>query len=249
MRLALVLSLMFGLTGAAARADQVLVFAASSLQGPLDRVAADFATTSGHEITISYAGSAALARQIVAGAPADLFLSAAPEWMQALADAGLTGPAGPVDLLGNRLVIVAGARVGDVLTVPGLTAALGDGLLAMGHVDSVPAGVYGRAALESLGLWADVQDQVVQVDNVRVALGLVVAGEAALGIVYASDAATAPDLTIAATFPADSHPPIRYGGAVIQSGTAPGVAADFLAYLVTPEGQAPFLVAGFLPPP
>jgi molybdate transport system substrate-binding protein len=234
------------LTASFAAADEVLVFAAASLQGPLDQAAAAFGAATGDQVTISYAGSAALARQIIAGAPADLFLSAAPEWMAAVADAGLLAGDSRA-LFGNRLVIVGPAPAPDVLTPAGLTSALGGGLLAMGHVDSVPAGVYGKAALETLGLWDGVAAQVVQVDNVRIALGLVASGEAALGVVYATDALTAPDLMVVAALPDDSHPPILYPGGVVTTGESPAAAAAFLDWLSGADGQAPFLAAGFLP--
>jgi molybdate transport system substrate-binding protein len=242
--LRLIVALLALLTGSAALADEVVVFAAASLQGPLDQAVADWAAATGHQVTISYAGSAALARQIAAGAPADLFISAAPEWVDSLAADGLlTG--GPRVLFGNRLVLIAPA--GEATGPGGLdAAAFGTGLIATGHVASVPAGVYARAALESLGLWPALQDRIVQVDNVRVALALVARGEVERGIVYASDAASSPEVAVIAQFPAASHPPILYPAATVSDSP---LAPALLDHLAGPAALAIFLAAGFTPPP
>ena len=205
-----------------ALAEDVVVFAAASLQTGLDQVAAAWEAETGQTVTISYAGSNTLAAQIIAGAPADIFVSAAVDWMDAVEAEGLI--ADRRDLLGNRLVLVAhdpttpSVDIGPDLDLAGM---LGDERLAMALVDAVPAGQYGKAALESLGLWTQVAPLVAQSDNVRAALALVSTGEAPFGIVYATDAMADPSVTVVGTFPADSHPPIVYPAALLTGGDDP----------------------------
>ncbi|MCC7320498.1 MAG: molybdate ABC transporter substrate-binding protein [Rubellimicrobium sp.] len=230
-------------------AEEVTVFAAASLANALDAIAADFSARTGDTVTISYAGSGQLATQIIEGAPADIFVSAATAWMDAVEEAGLVVPGARHDLLGNTLVLVAAAGAAPVVMAPDLdlVALLGDGRLAMGMVDSVPAGQYGKAALESLGLWAGVEDHVAQTDNVRAALSLVAMGEAPYGIVYASDAIAEPAVTVVAAFPAGSHPPITYPAALL---TRAADAADraFLDELSSDGAAAVFAANGFAVP-
>lgn len=237
-----------GLAGADhARAAEVTVFAAASLRNALDEVAAGWQATTGNTVSISYAGSARLARQIEQGAPADLFISANVAWMDHLEAAGLIDRASRRDLLGNRLVLVAhGRNAAPVELVEGddLARRLGDGRLAMALVDAVPAGIYGKAALEELGLWATVADRTAQTDNVRAALALVALGEAPLGIVYATDAVAEPGVTVVATFPASSHPPIVYPVALTTEGGKPA-ALDLLAWLDSAAARAAFERQGF----
>ncbi len=235
---------------APARADEVMVFAAASLKTALDAVAEDFEAATGHDVTISYAGSNQLANQILQGAPADIFVSAAANWMDVVDDAGLVQPGTRRDILGNRLVLVAhGAGAAPVTIGPGLDLAglLGDGRLSMATVDSVPAGQYGKQALQRLGLWEAVKDAVAQSDNVRAALALVAAGEAPLGIVYASDAVAEPAVTVLGTFPDDSHDPIRYPAALLTNAADPADAA-FLQALASDAAAARFAAAGFTLP-
>ena len=191
-----------------ARAE-VTVFAAASLMGALDEVAAGWEDRTGGEVRLSYAGSSALARQIEAGAPADVFVSANVDWMDELGERGLTEPGSRRDLLSNRLVLVGPAGAAPLALEPGLdlAALLDGGRLAMALVDAVPAGLYGREALRSLGLWGAVEPRVAQAENVRAALALVARGEAPLGVVYASDARAEPRVAVVATFPEGSHPP------------------------------------------
>jgi molybdate transport system substrate-binding protein len=250
-RAGLVAALLFGGTGAWAQAP-VLVFAAASLKGPLDLIATDFETETGTEITISYAGSSALARQIQAGAPADVFLSANSSWMDVLADAGALAPDTRRDLLSNELVLIghqAGASVA-LSADTDLTGLVGDGPLAMALVNAVPAGIYGKAALTGLGLWDGVKDHVVQTDSVRAALALVALGEAPFGIVYATDAVAEPKVTVLGMFPPDSHPPIIYPGAVMAS-SVNEQAPEFMTYLRSKPAADHFVAAGFtvLPTP
>jgi len=202
-------ALLVALSATAAPADTVVVFAAASLRDALDEVVAGWEAETGHDAVVSYAGSGLLARQIIAGAPADLYLSASEQWMDAVEAEGLLAEGTRRDLLGNALVLISHdpAEPGPV---PDIAAALGDGRLAMGMVDSVPAGQYGKAALQSLGQWEAVEPLVAQADNVRAALALVATGEAPLGIVYATDAAAEPAVHVLATFPEGSHAPIRY---------------------------------------
>ena len=185
------------------------------------------------QATISYAASSALAKQIEEGAPADVFISADLDWMAYLSERGLVKKDTEVQLLGNRIVLVAPADSTAATEIaPGfdLAGLLGDGRLAMANVDAVPAGRYGKAALESLGVWESVADSVAQAENVRAALALVAAGEAPLGIVYQTDAAADPAVKIVGTFPEDTHPPIIYPAAVTAEATSADAAA-FLAFL------------------
>lgn len=228
-------------------AAEVTVFAAASLKNALDEVAAGWQAATGNTVSISYAGSARLARQIEQGAPAELFISANTAWMDYLGDAGLIDRASRRDLLGNRLVLVAhGKDAAPVELATGLDLAqrLGDGRLAMALVDAVPAGIYGKAALDHLGLWASVADRIAQTDNVRAALALVALGEAPLGIVYATDAVAEDGVTVVATFPEDSHPPIVYPVALTVEGTQPA-AVDLLAWLGSAAARGSFERQGF----
>lgn len=203
------------LTTLPALADDVSVFAAASLKNALDEVAADFIASTGNTVTISYAGSNALAKQINEGAPADIFISANVEWVDEVEKTGLVRER--ADILGNRLVLIAhgaDAQPVDIATAK-ITELLDGGKLAMALVDSVPAGQYGKAALEHLGQWDTVQADVAQSDNVRAALALVATGEAPYGIVYATDAAADDNVTVVAEFPADSYPPITYPAALL----------------------------------
>jgi molybdate transport system substrate-binding protein len=233
-----------------AAAEDVLVFAAASLGGALDRVAQDWQAEAGHRVIVSYAGSSALARQIQAGAPADIFISASADWMDALAASGDLRADTRRDILGNRLVLVAhgrdvpGVDIGPGLDLPGL---LQGGRLAMAMVDAVPAGVYGKQALTSLGLWAQVESSVAQAENVRAALVLVAQGEAPLGIVYATDAATGDNVTVIGTFPDGSHDPITYPAAITAVSQSPAAHA-FLDHLSSPAARAIWQAAGYSVP-
>ncbi|WP_353473354.1 molybdate ABC transporter substrate-binding protein [Salipiger sp. H15] len=232
----------------AAQAEEVVVFAAASLKNAMDEIAPAFEAGTGHEVTVSLAGSSALARQIQQGAPADIFISANEEWMDALDEDGLVREGTRGDLLRNSIVLIAhGKDAAPVEIGPGLDlpALLDGGHLAMALVDAVPAGIYGKAALESLGLWDSAAPQVAQADNVRAALTLVSTGEAPLGIVYATDAAADEGVSVIGTFPKDSHPPIVYPAAGLAGRDTPAAAA-FLDYLHGPEARAAFEAQGFV---
>jgi molybdate transport system substrate-binding protein len=231
-----------------AAADTITVFAAASMANAMAEIEERFEAATGHDVVVSLAGSSAQARQIQEGAPADVFISANPDWMNALEADGLLEAGTRLDLLSNSLALIAhgtdaeAVEIGPDLDLAGL---LGDGRLAMALVDAVPAGVYGRAALESLGLWDDVEAQVAQSDNVRTALALVALGEASLGIVYSTDAVAEENVTVVGTFPADTHPPILYPAAALANRDVPAV-AEFLQYLRGPEARDAFEHQGFV---
>lgn len=230
-----------------AQAETITVFAAASLKGPLDAAAASWKEATGNEAVISYGGSSALAKQIEAAAPADVFLSAAENWMDKLSDEKLITAASRHDFWGNALVLVGqpGAKPVVLGKDTDLAGLLGDGKLAMALVDSVPAGQYGKEALTTLGLWDKAEPSVVQAEDVKATLKLVTSGEAPYGVVYATDAKAAKDgVTVVATFPADSHKPILYPGAVVAASTKPEAQA-FLDFLKTPAASAPFAAQGF----
>lgn len=232
---------------APAVAQEVVVFAAASMKTALDQVAAEFEAATGHEVVVSYAGSNALAQQILQGAPADIFLSAAETWMDEVEKAGLVVPGTRRDLLGNRLVLIAHGAGADAVEIGAgvdLAGMLGGGRLSMAMIDAVPAGQYGKAALQSLGLWASVEGAVAQAENVRAALALVAAGEAPLGIVYASDAVAETGVSVVATFPEGSHPPIVYPVALL-TGAADAADRAFLEALSAEAADAVFAAQGF----
>lgn len=230
-----------------ASAEGVRVFAAASLSNALDAIGEAWRASGGEALVASYAGSSALARQIQAGAPADIFISASVDWMDAVEASGDLREGTRRELLGNTLVLVAhGADAAPVEIAPGfdLAGLLGDERLAMALVDSVPAGVYGKAALTSLGVWEAIAPKVAQSDNVRAALALVATGEAPYGIVYASDAVAEQGVSVVATFPADSHAPIVYPAAVLADSQNPRAEA-FLDFLEGEEARALFRAEGF----
>lgn len=243
----MVLGLALGLAARAAAQPGPLVFAAASLQEALTAAADAYAATGKPRPVLSFAASSTLARQIDAGAPADLFLSADEQWMDFLAGKGLLRAGTRGDLLTNTLVLVAPAARPLRLTIaPGfaLAAALGEGKLAMADPDSVPAGRYGKAALVSLGVWQSVAGRVVRAENVRAALQLVGSGNAAAGIVYATDARATPGVVTVGTLPASSHQPIVYPLAVLARSTNPDATA-FAAFLRSAAGRAMFARYGF----
>jgi len=230
-----------------AAADEVTVFAAASLTNALDRVAEAWTAETGHVAVMSYAGSPALANQIQQGAPADIFISASVDWMDAIETSGDLREGTRRDILGNTLVLIAhGADAAPVTIDENLDLAgmLGDDRLAMALVDAVPAGVYGKAALTALGLWESVEPLVAQSDNVRAALAFVAQNEAPLGIVYATDAAVEDNVTIIGTFPAGTHEAIVYPAGITAQSESP-VAEAFLDYLTSDTARAIWAEFGF----
>jgi molybdate transport system substrate-binding protein len=232
---------------ARAQGGDLVVFAAASLKNALDAVNAAWTRETGRKAAISYAASSALARQIEAGAPAQMFISADLDWMDYLAKKSLIKPDTRSNLLGNRIVLIAPKDKAQPVTIkPGFDLAnlLGDGRLAMANVESVPAGKYGKAALEKLGIWASVSGKVAQAENVRAALLLVSRAEAPLGIVYQTDAAADPNVTIIGTFPEDTHPRIIYPVALTASASHADAAA-FLAFIKSAKAKPLFEAQGF----
>ena len=235
------------LSSALAQPRDPLVFAAASLQDALNDVAAQWQRQSGKKATVSYAGSNTLIKQIEQGAPADIFFSADVDWMDYGQQHNLIKPETRTNLLGNRLVLVApkdSAASVDIRPGFDLAAALKGGRLAMALVDVVPAGKYGKAALEKLGAWDGVKDKIAQADNVRAALLFVERGEAPLGIVYQTDAISDQGVKIVGTFPADSHPPIIYPVALTKDSANPD-ASTFLNFIKSPTARPAFERQGF----
>jgi molybdate transport system substrate-binding protein len=235
--------------GAAPPPRAPLVLAAASLQESLDAAADRWAALGHPRPVISFAASSALARQIEAGAPADLFVSADEEWMDALAAKRLIVPGTRADLVGNWLVVVerVGRRTAIPLNGAKLARLLGAGALAMADPDSVPAGKYGKAALTRLGAWSAVAPYVVRAENVRAALALVERGAAPLGIVYLTDARASSKVRVAGIFPQSSHPPIVYPIARLAGSTNPE-GEGFRRFLLSPNGRAIFARFGFTAP-
>ncbi|MEL6463615.1 MAG: molybdate ABC transporter substrate-binding protein [Pseudomonadota bacterium] len=219
-------------------AEPVRIFAAASLQGPLDAVAARWAD----DVVISYGGSGAIARQVSQGAPADAVILANAAWSNWLIDGGYVA-ASPRTFLSNRLVVIGplhAAPLSDA-TAATLRARLQDGRLAMGQRMSVPAGIYARQWLEATGAWEPLRPHLAETENVRAALALVARGETPLGIVYASDAAASTDVAVLWSVPANTHDPIVYPGLALTD-----AGAAFLDHLSTEIGL--FLSAGFSRP-
>lgn len=243
--LAALLALPLGAHAPRAAADgrPLTVFAAASLTDALTALVSADAEAP----RLVFAASSTLARQIEAGAPADLFISANEPWMDRLDAAGLLAPGARRDIASNRLVIVAAGDAAQPAGEPGDPAAVLSGRagrIALGDPDHVPAGIYARTALESLGIWAETAPRLARADNTRAALALVARGEAPIGIVYASDARIVPEVKILAEIPHRLHPPIRYPAAVVAGRGSPAATA-FLARLTGPEGQAALTGHGF----
>lgn len=226
--------------------EPFVVFAAASLKNALDDITAAWQRETGYTAKVSYAASSALAKQLEQDAPAQIFISADLDWMDYVAGKGLIKPESRVDLLGNRLVLIAPKEQATPIELKqgtDLAKLLGEGRLAMGNVDAVPAGKYGKAALQKLGIWDGVSTRIAQAESVRAALLLVSRGEAPLGVVYQTDAAADPNVKIVGTFPADSHPPIIYPVALTLKANA--AAASFLTYLRSPKAVPAFEAQGF----
>ena len=237
---------------AGARAENqepLRVFAAVSLTEVLQDLSADYAAATGRPAPrLNLAASSMLARQIQAGAPADVFIPADAEWMDYLVARGLVQARTRRDVAGNRLVLIApAARVPALTLKPGadIAGALAGGRLACADPDSVPAGRYARTALRSLGVWAGLADRLARAENVRSALAWVARGEAPLGIVYATDALTEPLVRVVDTFDEASHLPIRYPAAAVRD--ASPEAEAFLRFLATPGAAERLRTRGFDP--
>jgi molybdate transport system substrate-binding protein len=232
---------------AGAQQNSITVFAAASMKNALDDVDAAFSKTSGVKVVTSYDASSALIKQIEAGAPADVFLSADLNWMDYGAQKKLIRNETRVNLLGNSLVLIApkDSKIGNVTIGPGFDLAklAADGRIATGDVRAVPVGLYAKAALEKLGIWASVAPKMAMTANVRAALILVARGEAPLGIVYATDAKVEPWVKVVGVFPEDSHPPIVYP--VAATANAKPDTAAYLAFLRSSAARTIFERYGF----
>ncbi|MEM6888314.1 MAG: molybdate ABC transporter substrate-binding protein [Pseudomonadota bacterium] len=219
-----------------ASAQSLVVFSAASLKTAIDEIAMQFEQETGTAVVVSYAGSAALARQIVHGAPADIFISANPDWMDWLEVSDHIRAKSRFDLVSNRMVVIASGPDAvelDLQSSDAVTSRLSGERIAMALVAAVPAGLYGKAALQNLGIWDSLEPQVVQSDNVRSALALVARRAVGYGIVYASDARAEPRVKVVGTFPAESHPTILYPAAATVGSDSPQARA-FLDYLRSP---------------
>ncbi|KMK68113.1 molybdate ABC transporter substrate-binding protein [Puniceibacterium sp. IMCC21224] len=236
------------------QAAEITVFAAASLGDALSEATALWQQETGHQVILTPAGSSALARQIAAGAPADVFVSANTDWMDWLDAQGGIDAATRRVLMGNALVLI-GAGEGEIPPVEiapdyDITAELATSdRLAMALVNAVPAGIYGKAALQWLGQWEALEPRVAQADNVRAALALVALGETPLGIVYATDAVAETRVHVVGTFPAESHAPILYSAAVTAEASEGDVAAEFLDWLAGTGARAILRDHGFVLPP
>jgi len=233
---------------AQARAD-VMIYAAVSLRDALDELTQAYEKQGRGKAIVSYAASSALARQIEQGAPADLFISADRDWMDHLARRGLIRIETRIDLLSNRLVLIAPADSKAALTIGPrfpLAALLGDRRLAMADPDYVPAGKYGRAALEALGVWDEVAPKVARAENVRHALAFVARAETPFGIVYRTDALADRRVRVVGEFSAGLHQPIVYPAA-IAAGSRSKIAHEYLRYLRSHAAHAVWQRHGFGP--
>jgi len=238
-----------GTTGTRAAENDLLVFAAASTTNALGEIGTLYEARGMGHVTYSFASSSTLAKQIESGAPADVFLSADLPWMTYLEEKKKVAPENRQELLGNRIVLIvpADSSVKAIEIKPGfsLTGVLGkEGRLSMGDPEHVPAGKYGRNALEQLGGWDQVKEWLAPMKDVRAALVMVERGEAPLGLVYATDAAISQKVRVVGTFPADSHPPIVYPVAVI-SGSKMEAAKQFVTFLKSQEARAIFEKYGF----
>ncbi|HZT52446.1 MAG TPA: molybdate ABC transporter substrate-binding protein [Stellaceae bacterium] len=245
-KLAAAAALMMLFAARAAQAEELLVFAAASLKNALDDAVQSYDKKTGDTVRVSYAASSALARQIEAGAPADLFISADIAWMDDVAKKDLIAPGTRANLLGNALVLIAPAGSAAAVEITPhfpLASMLKGGRLAMADPAAVPAGKYGKAALQSLGVWDAVKDKVAPAEDVRAALRFVARGEAPFGIVYQTDAAAEPGVTVVGHFPAGGYPPVIYPVALLK--TAKPAAARLLAFLKSPDARGFFVKQGF----
>ena len=217
------------------------------MKNALDDVDAAYTAKTGIKVIASYAASSVLAKQIEQGAPADVFISADTDWMDYAIDKKAVNAATRVNLLGNSLVLIApkDSGINQVTIGPGFDLAklAGSGRIATGDVSAVPVGKYARAALENLGAWQAAGPKFAMAESVRAALTLVARGEAALGIVYATDARIEPGVKVIGTFPADSHPPIIYP--VAATTTAKPEALSYLSFLRSSAAKAIFERFGF----
>jgi molybdate transport system substrate-binding protein len=245
--LSVALAVYLAVAAPVATAADVTVFAAASLKEALDEQAKQFEATTGNKVVVSYGASNALAKQIDAGAPADIFISADLDWMDYVDQKHQVAPNTRFNLLRNTLVLIAPSSSKSTLQIApnfGLAAALGTDKLAMANPESVPAGKYGKSALEKLGVWSSVEKQVARAETVRAALALVSRGEAPFGIVYSTDALSDKGVRIVDTFPPESYPPIVYPAARVASSKSTA-AKPLLEYLRSAPARSVWEKYGF----
>ena len=244
---ALALLAAFAAAHPAAAQETITVFAAASLKNALDDVNAAFTRAAGIKMTASYEASSALAKQIEAGAPADVFISADLRWMDYVVQKNLIDSGSRVNLLGNKLVLIApkDSKLDKVEIGPGFDIAklAGDGRIAVADVKAVPAGLYAKAVLEKLGAWAAAESKLAQAVNVRATLAFVARGEAPLGIVYETDAKIEPKVKIVGVFPEGSYAPVTYP--VAATATSKPAAVRYLQFLRSAAAKAIFEKYGF----
>jgi molybdate transport system substrate-binding protein len=232
----------------AAQEKPLMVFAAASLKNALDDTNTAFSKANGIKVVASYAASSALAKQIEQGAPADIFISADLQWMDYVAERKLIKPDSRVNLLGNKLVLIApkDSKLYTIAIAKGFDIAklAGDGRIAVADVKAVPAGIYAKAALQSLGAWAAAEPKLAQAENVRATLAFVARGETPIGIVYETDAKIEPKVKIIGVFPDESYPPVTYPVAATAVTTNPAV-ARYLEFLRSGAAKAIFERYGF----
>lgn len=230
------------------KSHSLMIFAAASTTTVMTQLADLFSKNEGIKTRTSFAASSSLAKQIQSGAPADIFLSANIKWMDYLEQKGLIVASSRFNLLGNRIVLISPA----LDPVPRFTISrstdliklMKNGRLAMGDPDHVPAGIYGRKALENLGLYSGVERSVARAKDVRAALFLVEKGEAPLGIVYQTDAAISSKIVVSSIFPEKTHPPICYPVAVV-AGQESKAAQKFIRFLKSKQVKQIFQTHGF----
>jgi molybdate transport system substrate-binding protein len=228
--------------------DSITVFAAASMKNALDGTNAAFTKATGVKVVASYAASSALAKQIEQGAPADVFVSADLQWMDYAAVHNLIRSDTRVNLLGNKLVLIApkDSKLDKVEIAKGFDIAklAGDGRVAVADVKAVPAGLYAKAALEQLNAWTAAEPKLAMAENVRATLAFVARGETPIGIVYETDAKVEPNVKIVGVFPEDSHPPVTYSVAATTAATNPAV-KRYLDFLRTSAAKVIFERYGF----
>jgi molybdate transport system substrate-binding protein len=252
-RIFAIVGLLLGAAQPAAAQEAITVFAAASMKNALDDVNAAFTQSSGVKVTASYAASSALAKQIEQGAPADVFISADLQWMDYVAQKKLIKPDTRVNLLGNKLVLIAASdsKLGPVTIAKGpgglpfdIAKLAGDGRIAVADVKAVPAGLYAKAALEALDGWKAAESKLAMAENVRATLAFVARGETPVGIVYATDAKVEPKVKIIGVFPEGSHPPVVYPVAATSTSTN-AATVKYLDFLHAGAAKAIFEKYGF----
>jgi molybdate transport system substrate-binding protein len=228
--------------------EQITVFAAASLKNAIDDTNTAFTNATGIKVTASYAASSVLAKQIEQGAPADIFISADLQWMDYAGERKLIKPDTRVNLLGNKLVLIAPAdsKIANVAIGQGfdIVKLAGSGRIAVADVNAVPAGRYAKAALEKLGAWAAAKPKLAQAENVRATLAFVARDETPVGIVYETDAKVEPKVKVVGVFPDGSYPPVTYPAAATANATKQGV-SQYLRFLRSPPAKSIFEKYGF----